>query len=101
MMKTIQTPRGPYRYKPVYLYVGRKVIDRDVATENLRDLVPVLEAAGIHFGPIFGSLLGMVRTRISTCISSRKRKSGSRMSCGLFASRVLSWSDMTSGGSIP
>ncbi len=61
MMKTIQTPRGPYRYKPVYLYVGRKVIDRDVATENLRDLVPVLETAGIRFGPIFGSLLGMVR----------------------------------------
>lgn len=61
MTRSIQTSRGRYRYKTVYLYLGRKVIDREVATDNLRDLVPVLEKTGIHFGPIFGSLLGMVR----------------------------------------
>ena len=60
-MGTIRTSRGPYRYKPVYLYEGRKVIDPEIAADNLRDLVPVLDEAGIRFGPIFGSLLGMVR----------------------------------------
>ena len=60
-MKKIRTPRGTLRYRPVYLYLGRKVIDREVAFQNLKDLVPILNAAGIHFGPIFGTLLGMIR----------------------------------------
>ena len=60
-MKTIRTSRGPLRYRPVYLYVGRKVIDREVAFRNLKDLVPILDRSGIRFGPIFGSLLGMIR----------------------------------------
>lgn len=60
-MRTIRTPKGPFRYNPVYLYVGRKVIDRKVAFQNLKELVPILEQSGIHFGPIFGTLLGMIR----------------------------------------
>lgn len=60
-MKSIRTPRGRFRYKPVYLYVGRKVIDRQVAFENLKELVPLLDGMGIHFGPFLGTLLGIVR----------------------------------------
>lgn len=60
-MKSIQTPRGRYYYKPVYLYVGRKIIDRKVAFENLKELVPLLDGMGIHFGPFLGTLLGIVR----------------------------------------
>lgn len=60
-MKSIMTPRGRFRYDPVYLYVGRKVIDRKVAFENLRDLVPLLDGMGIRFGPFLGTLLGIVR----------------------------------------
>lgn len=60
-MKSVKTPRGPFRYNPVYLYVGRKVIDRQVAFENLKELVPLLDGMGIHFGPFLGTLLGIVR----------------------------------------
>ena len=60
-MKRIRTSKGLYRYHPLYLYVGRKVIDREVAFQNLKDLVPILNNAGIRFGPIFGTLLGMIR----------------------------------------
>lgn len=60
-MKSIDTPRGRYRYKPVYLYVGRKVIDRQVAFENLKELLSVLDKMDIRFGPFLGTLLGIVR----------------------------------------
>ena len=60
-MKYVDTPKGRFPYQPVYLYVGRKVIDRDVAFENLKELVPVLDAEGMHFGPFLGTLLGIVR----------------------------------------
>jgi len=61
MKRVIHTSKGPYRYQPVYLYVGRKVIDREVAFQNLKDLVPLLDGMGIHFGPFLGTLLGIVR----------------------------------------
>ena len=60
-MKKIRTPRGTFRYRPVYLYVGRKIIDREVAFDNLRDLVPLLDGMGLHYGPFLGTLLGIVR----------------------------------------
>ena len=60
-MKSIMTPRGRFHYKPVYLYVGRKIIDREVAFENLKDLVPLLDGKGLRFGPFLGTLLGIVR----------------------------------------
>lgn len=61
MKRVIHTSKGPFRYQPVYLYVGRKVIDREVAFQNLKDLVPLLDGMGIHFGPFLGTLLGIVR----------------------------------------
>ena len=60
-MSTIQTSKGPLRYRPVYLYVGRKVIDREVAFQNLKELVPLLDEMGLHYGPFLGTLLGVVR----------------------------------------
>lgn len=60
-MKSILTPRGRFHYQPVYLYVGRKVIDRQVAFDNLKELVPLLDEMGLRFGPFLGTLLGIVR----------------------------------------
>ena len=60
-MKTIRTSKGVFRYRPVYLYVGRKVIDPQVAFENLRELVPLLDGMGLYYGPFLGTLLGIVR----------------------------------------
>lgn len=60
-MRTIRTSKGPFRYNPVYLYVGRKVIDREVAFQNLKELVPLLDGMGLHYGPFLGTLLGVVR----------------------------------------
>ncbi len=60
-MARLKTGKGLFKYKPVFLYLGRKVIDKQVALQNLRDLVPLLNQAGIRFGPVFGTLLGMIR----------------------------------------
>jgi len=59
----INTPQGPYRFKPVFLYPGRKVVDREIAMENLRLLQKRMDEAGIPLLPVFGSLLGVVRDR--------------------------------------
>lgn len=61
MTRSLKTHRGCYFYKPEYLYVGRKVMDRQVAFENLKEIVPLLDGLGIHYGPSFGTLLGIVR----------------------------------------
>lgn len=61
MKRSIRTPKGKYSYRPVYLYLGRKVIDREVAFGNLKDLMAILDPTGLRYGPIFGSLLGIVR----------------------------------------
>lgn len=60
-MARLRTDSGIYRYHPIPLYPGRKLIDRNVALDNLRRLLPLLEGAGIRVAPAFGTLLGMVR----------------------------------------
>ena len=60
-MASIKTPRGRYRYHKKYLYVGLKQMDRELAYENLKEIVPILEQNGIQSGPIYGTLLGLIR----------------------------------------
>lgn len=58
---TIKTPKGKFRYHKQFLYVGIKKIDREIAFGNLKEIVPLLDGLGIKFGPIFGTLLGIIR----------------------------------------
>lgn len=60
-MARLRTPLGEMHYHPVFLYEGRNVINKEIALRNLGDLTRLLKEAGIKNGPIFGSLLGMIR----------------------------------------
>ena len=60
-MASINTPRGKFYYKPKFIYLGIKQIDRDVAFNNLKVLLPVLEKNGILVSPALGTLLGIIR----------------------------------------
>lgn len=60
-MARIHTSRGTYRYRPITLYPGRKLINKEIALENLKRLLPILSEAGIEVAPTYGTLLGMVR----------------------------------------
>lgn len=60
-MARIRTSRGVYRFRPITLYPGRKLIDKVIALENLRALMPILAEAGIWAAPTYGTLLGMMR----------------------------------------
>lgn len=58
---SVKTNKGKFRYHKQFLFVGLKKIDRDVAFENLKEIVPLLGKLGIKAGPIFGTLLGIIR----------------------------------------
>lgn len=58
---TIPTARGPYRYRFVPLFEGKKRINKAIATENLALLKTVLDAHGIRFMLYWGTLLGCMR----------------------------------------
>lgn len=60
-MARMKTDSGIYRYKPVALYPGYKIMDRERGLDNLRMLMPILEKAGIFAAPTYGTLLGMMR----------------------------------------
>ena len=60
-MPKIATSSGEILYKTIPLYRGFKKIDKDLATENLLLLKKVLDAEGIPFMLIAGTLLGAVR----------------------------------------
>lgn len=60
-MATIKTPRGKLKYQKKFLYTGIKRIDRDVALENLKILLDVLNKKGITVIPACGTLLGIIR----------------------------------------
>ena len=60
-MPHITTQNGKYHYKSVPVYLGIKQIDKRQAYENLQLLDSFLHAEQLPFGPIFGTMLGMVR----------------------------------------
>ncbi len=60
-MPTIKTDNGVIRFKTYPLYLGVKRIDKQIAKENLLLLKKELDAVGLTFGLIAGTLLGAVR----------------------------------------
>lgn len=54
-------PNGWFHYKRKFLYVGIKQINKEIALENLKDFLRIMDEAGIKTVPGFGSLLGIVR----------------------------------------
>lgn len=60
-MAKIKTSRGTLKYKPVVLYPGIKKMDKEKAHENFKIIASFLDKNGIKWGPVIGTLLGMVR----------------------------------------
>lgn len=60
-MGKIKTSKGDLKFKSKILYLGIKQIDREIAFENLRVIADILYKTNIHWGPVFGTLLGIVR----------------------------------------
>lgn len=60
-MATLNTRRGPYKYKPKTLFLGINQINKEIAFENLKDISKVLEKHNIPLVPCFGTLLGIIR----------------------------------------
>ena len=60
-MPTIKTSSGDIKYKTQVIYWGVKKINKTIAAKNLSDLKRVLDAEGIKFMLIAGTLLGAVR----------------------------------------
>lgn len=60
-MAIIKTPKGKIRFKRKILYLGIKQIDREKAFNNLQIISDCLNKHNIHWGPIFGTLLGIIR----------------------------------------
>lgn len=60
-MGKIRTSKGDLKFRHQSLYLGIKQIDRDVAFRNLKEISEILSNKEIHWGPIFGTLLGIVR----------------------------------------
>lgn len=60
-MDRIKTSKGFLDYKSHLLYFGNKVIKKEVMLENLQILSLYLDKIDIHWGPAFGTLIGIVR----------------------------------------
>ena len=61
MYKTIDTPKGKYRYKFVPIFEGIKPLNKEIANENLKLLKEVCDRNHLTFLLFFGTLLGAVR----------------------------------------
>ena len=55
------TSKGAFYYKRKFLYLGIKRINKEISLINLRDFLSIVEGGGVQTGPVFGSLLGIVR----------------------------------------
>jgi len=60
-MGKINTSFGVYKYQEKLLYLGKKKINKDVSRRNLIIFKRILDASGIKFGLLYGTLLGAVR----------------------------------------
>lgn len=63
MKNKIYTTKGIYLYTPIKLFLGRKVIDRNVCKNNLLEFKKILDNENLKFGLIFGTLLGAIREK--------------------------------------
>lgn len=62
-MRKIITNKGIYTYKQVYLFDGKKKINKEIATRNLLLLKEILDNNSIEFILLFGTLLGAIRDK--------------------------------------
>lgn len=60
-MAHIKTSKGFLEYKSHFLYLGGKVMDKNVMLDDLRILALYLDKIDINWGPAFGTLIGIVR----------------------------------------
>ncbi len=60
-MAKIKTSKGDFHYRPVVINLDNKIINRDIAFENLKVVVRVLRDVNIRVNPAFGTLLGIIR----------------------------------------
>ena len=60
-MAHIKTSKGFLEYESHFLYFGGKVIDKEVMLENIKVLSVYLDKIDINWGPVFGTLIGIVR----------------------------------------
>ena len=60
-MAKIRTPKGVYSYTPINVNFSNKIINRDIAFENLKVVVRILRDANIQVSPAYGTLLGIIR----------------------------------------
>lgn len=61
MMKEIKTDNGVHKYEEVELFLGRKVLNPENCRRNLLDYKKIMDKHKIHYGLMFGTLLGAIR----------------------------------------
>lgn len=60
-MAVIKTTKGNLKYSPMILYPGIKQINKKIALENLKVVSDIMHKSGIKWGPVLGTLLGIIR----------------------------------------
>ena len=60
-MASIKTSKGVIHFKPLTVYPGIKQIDKIKAFENLKIVAEIMNSSGLKWGPVYGSLLGIIR----------------------------------------
>ncbi len=56
-----RTSKGWFHYDRKFLFLGIKQIDKEISFFNLKDFLAIMRKGGVQTGPVFGSLLGIVR----------------------------------------
>lgn len=60
-MSRIKTSKGYLEYKNHLLYLGDKVINKEIMLETIRHFACYLNKIDVNWGPAFGTLIGIVR----------------------------------------
>lgn len=60
-MARITTSKGVLTYRPRIIYPGINQIDKHIAFENLKVVAEIMNQSGLKWGPVLGTLLGIVR----------------------------------------
>ena len=61
MKKEILTDNGNYSYEEVELFLGRKIMDREISKSNILDFKKIMDTLDIRYGLMYGTLLGAIR----------------------------------------
>ena len=61
MMQVINTERGDIEFEPQEFILGSKIIDKEIAKENLLAFQNVMDRNSITFSLAYGTLLGAIR----------------------------------------